>query len=97
MRKDPICRESLRANDMRRHNDVSQQMQLTKPERQTEGQQIISLRKKLKLAEARLEISIRRETFYREMSLKYSRGIAKLLPILLELHEDRPITGNGFI
>lgn len=83
---------------------MSQQLQLLKLQLEAEVKLRLSLDDKLKLSYERsddlqndLKAAARGEGYFRDMAVKYSQGIARLVPILNELQENPGITGDGFL
>lgn len=83
---------------------MSQQLQLLKLQLEAEVKQRLNLDDKLKLSYDRteelqsdLKSAARGETYFRDIAMKYSRGISRLVPILDELQENPGITDDGFL
>lgn len=86
------------------NNYLAEQLQEVKSQLDAEVQLRLSFDEKLKLAYERskylqkeLEAAARGETYFRNMALKYSHGISKLVPILEQLQENPGITQEGFV
>ncbi|PNH45135.1 hypothetical protein VD0003_g9287 [Verticillium dahliae] len=80
------------------------QLQLLKLQLEAEVKQRLNLDDKLKLSYDRteelqsdLKSAARGETYFRDIAMKYSRGISRLVPILDELQENPGITDDGFL
>ncbi|KAL9948567.1 hypothetical protein ACHAO5_001667 [Verticillium nonalfalfae] len=83
---------------------MSQQLQLLRLQLEAEVKLRLSLDDKLKLSYERsedlqndLKAAARGEGYFRDMAVKYSQGIARLVPILNELQENPGITDDGFL
>ncbi|KAF3351585.1 Polygalacturonase [Verticillium dahliae VDG2] len=94
-----------RINELQVQNAyMSQQLQLLKLQLEAEVKQRLNLDDKLKLSYDRteelqsdLKSAARGESYFRDIAMKYSRGISRLVPILDELQENPGITDDGFL
>ncbi|KAI1416943.1 hypothetical protein F5Y13DRAFT_185777 [Hypoxylon sp. FL1857] len=94
-----------RINELQVQNDyLSQQFNLLKLQLEAEVKLRLSLEEKLKVAYDKsdamqndLQAATRRENLFRGMVLRYSQGIAKLVPIMNDLQTNPGITDEGFL
>ncbi|KAI0977481.1 hypothetical protein F4678DRAFT_413214 [Xylaria arbuscula] len=87
-----------------RNDHLAEELRHVTLQLDAEVQLRLSIDEQLKLAYERseflqkeLEAAARGETYFRNMALKYSHGISKLVPILDQLQENPGITQDGFV
>ncbi|KAJ3577118.1 hypothetical protein NPX13_g3450 [Xylaria arbuscula] len=87
-----------------RNNHLAEELRNVNMQLDAEVQLRSCIDEQLKLAYERseflqkeLEAAARGETYFRNMALKYSHGISKLVPILDQLQENPGITQDGFM
>lgn len=83
---------------------MSQQLGLIRIQLEAEVKLRISLEDKLKMVGERvdsmqneLKSTARRESYFRNIALRYSQGVSQMAPILNKLQADPGITDEGFL
>ncbi|KAF3346067.1 Adenosine deaminase AGSA [Verticillium dahliae VDG2] len=96
---------SSRINELQVQNTyLTQQLQLLQAQLEAEVKQRLSVDDRLKLSYDRtedlqneLKSTVRRESYFRDLTMKYSQGISRLVPIVDELQQNPGITDGGFL